>query len=131
MAKRRVDFGNPQTGPIQHAALAIDLIERIQAYKDILGDTDPASIDQAIDGFCRDLNPEKEIEIWEHITRLFHNFTTAHAITGLAQRREVFRALLVISTGGEVQPSATLTRDHLAELTYNFDPNYHGTCLKF
>jgi hypothetical protein len=120
MAKRNIDFRDPQQGPIRHARLSSDLIKRIQVYKTILGDADPASIDDAIDGFRRDLNPDKEIEIWEHMTRVFQNFTTHHAITDLGHRREVFYALLVISTGGEVPPRATLTRNHIAELKYNF-----------
>ena len=120
MAKRNTDLSELQQGAIRHATISSDLIKRIAAYKTILGDTDPASIDDAIDGFRRDLNPEKEIEIWEHITRVYQNFTTYHAITGLGHRREVFRALLVISIGGEVPPRATLTRDDIAQLKYNF-----------
>jgi hypothetical protein len=120
MAKRNIDFPDLQQGPIRHATLSSDLIKRIEAYKTILGDADPASIDDAIDGFRCDLNPDKEIEIWEHMTSVFQNFATHHAITDLGHRREVFHALLVISTGGEVPPRATLTRADIAELKYNF-----------
>ena len=38
-----------QPGPVQHATLAPELIERIKAYKKILGDADPASIHEVID----------------------------------------------------------------------------------
>ena len=118
--KKNVKLGDIKLGPIQHQTLPADLIERIRSYKKILGAADPVSIDEAVDGFRRDLNPDKEVTIWERIAHIFQHFTDSHQITDEARRLEVLRALLLISTGAEVQETATLTRDQITELRYNF-----------
>jgi hypothetical protein len=121
MSTRKVRLADLQRGPLQHATLSYDLIKRIRAYKEILGDADPASIDETIDDFCRDRNPEKEIEIWDRIAHVFKNFTEGHQIQERLRRFLVLRALLMISTGAEVPADVMgLTRDQLTELRYNF-----------
>ncbi len=106
--------------PFQHRALTYDLIKRIRAYKEILGDSEPGSIDDAINDFCRDRHPEKEVEVWERIAHVFKNFTEGHKIIDTTRRREVLRVLLLMSTASKVYDSLSLTRDQLIELRYNF-----------
>jgi hypothetical protein len=118
MAIKKVKLSEVELGPHQHATLPAELIERIKAYKQILGDADAVSVDEAIDDFRRDLNPEKEVVIWERIAHVFKNFTERHRISRL-DRFEVLRVVLMLSTGAEVRESGILTRDQLAELKYN------------
>jgi hypothetical protein len=99
MISKKVSLSDLTPGPIRHATLPAALIERIKAYKKILGDTDPGSLDAVIDNFKRDLNPDKEVAVWERIAHVFQNFTTGHDITDGGRRREVLRALLILSTG--------------------------------
>ena len=118
--KKNVKLGGIEPGPIQHQTLAADLIERIKAYNKKLGDADQVTVDEAVDGFRRDLNPDKEVAIWERIAHIFQHFTDGHQITDEVRRLEILRALLLISTGAEVKETATLTRDQINELRYNF-----------
>ena len=118
--KKNVELGNIGLGPIEHQTLPADLIERFKAYKKILGDADQVTVDEAVDGFRRDLNAHKEVAIWERIAHIFQHFTDGHQIADEARRLEVLRALLLISTGAKVQETATLTRDQITELRYNF-----------
>ena len=59
-------------------------------------------------------------DLIERIAHFFEYFTDGHQITDEARRLELLRALLLISTGAEVQETATLTRDQITELRYNF-----------
>ena len=120
MIIKKVSVCDLQPGPIQHATLPTELIARIIAYKKILGDTDPGSLDAAIENFKRDYNPHKEVAIWERIAHVFQNFIAGHAIIDLKRRRHVLRALLILSTGAEVPASDMLTHAQIAELKYNF-----------
>jgi hypothetical protein len=121
MRSQKVKLTDLEPRSMQHAGLTYDLIKRIRAYKEILGDADQVSVDEAIDGFCRDRNPEKEVEIWERIAHVFKNFTESHQIRERLQRLLVLRTLLLISTGAEVPEDVMgLTRDQLTELKYNF-----------
>jgi len=54
-------------GPIRHPVLPDDFIERIKAFKKILSDFDAVSLEQTVDNFKRDTNPESELLIWERI----------------------------------------------------------------
>ena len=105
--EKNVKLGDIEPGPIRHQTLPADLIERIRSYKKILGASDSVSIDEAVDGYRRDLNPDKEVAIWERIAQIFQHFTDGHQIADQARRLEVLRALLLISTGAEVQETAT------------------------
>lgn len=61
---------------MRHSVLPAALVDRIRAYKQILGDADSTSLHRAIDNFKRDANPEREVEIWEHIA----SFARVHRI---------------------------------------------------
>ena len=122
MHKRRtIDLHDLQRGPIQHAVLAPELIERIKAYKAVIGDADPASLEDAIDDFRRDRNPEKEVRVWERIAHVFHHFAIGHRVRDWLRRMHVLSVLLVISTGASLpEKTELLTRDQISELRYNF-----------
>jgi hypothetical protein len=113
MITKKVNLDDLERGPTQHQTLSPDLIQRITAYKAILGAADPSSIDAAIDDFRRDLNPDKKVAIWERITHVFQQFTAGHQITTTDRRREVLRALLLLSAGAEVDETGTLTHDQI------------------
>src|SRR4051812_36573751 len=102
MHSKKVPLRDLVLGPFHHSSLPAALVERVKAYKKILGDADPTSIESAIDDFRRDLHPEKEVEVWERITHVFEHFTKGHRITDLARCTQVLAVLLVISTGGDV-----------------------------
>jgi len=101
-------------GPIRHPVLAPELIERIRAFKEVLGDVEQCPIETTIENFQRDMHPEREVEVWERIARAYKDFITEHTITEFRTRCDVLEVLL---TGGDDfdHPSA-LTVEQIAEL---------------
>ena len=51
------------------AKLSTEQIQRIKAYKEMLGESDICSLEKAISDFELDVDPNIEIEIWEGIAR--------------------------------------------------------------
>ena len=104
-------------GPIRHEELAPDLIDRIKAFKLVLGDVETSSLEATIENFQRDMHPEREVEIWERIANVFQTFTTRHAITEFQTRSDVFGVLLTIANcGDDFDHFGTLTAEQIAEL---------------
>jgi hypothetical protein len=81
-------------GPIRHPALPDGLVNRIKAFKAILSDVDPTSLETAIDNFKRDTHPEQEIAIWERIANAYKLFLSHNAVSDPAIRKEVFAVLI-------------------------------------
>jgi hypothetical protein len=97
-------------GSIRHAHLAPGLVERIRAFAPILADVFPRSLDAYIDGFLRDGNPEREVEIFEHIAaayvRLPHDWP-------LEKRREAFGLMILLTMTDARDALANMDRKHL------------------
>ena len=75
--------------------LTEDQIARIKAFKEILGDVNPLSLDRTIEDFELDVDPNKEIKIWEHIAAQFKEQVTEDM--GHEDRRSLFRKILTRS----------------------------------
>jgi hypothetical protein len=79
----------------------------------VFAEVDPSSHEVWIDGFKRDLNPEREIAIWEAMAAAYQTFTNRHTLD-LACRKEAFGLLLTRSGADE---EATLSKQKLQHLT--------------
>jgi hypothetical protein len=99
--EKQIPLSDIQPGPIRHPVLPDGFIERIRAFKAILGDVDGASIDQTIDNFRRDVRPESELVIWERITSTFEAYLSRNPTTDRSIRKEVYSVLLGASAGVE------------------------------
>ena len=97
-APNKVNPASLQPGPIRHARLSDELIARVRAFEPVFADVYPDTHEQWIDGFQRDLHPENEIAIWEHLATAFTQFTTGRDLP-LETRKEAFGILLVRSGG--------------------------------
>lgn len=86
-------------GPIRHAQLTPELIDRIKAIQLFFSDITPRTLDQWIDGFQRDINPVREIAIWEAIANALKRFAESRGLDPKA-RGEALRLLLVRSSTG-------------------------------
>jgi hypothetical protein len=86
-------------GPIRHPVLPDDFIERIKAFKKILSDFDAVSLEQTVDNFKRDTNPESELLIWERIASTFQLYLSHNPTTNSAIRKDIFAVLLSTSMG--------------------------------
>ena len=89
-------FVDPQTlklGPIRHAQLPPYLIKRVRAFEPVFADVYPITHEKWIEGFRRDVHPEREIEIWEQSASAFSQFTSGRHLS-LEVRKEVLGLLL-------------------------------------
>jgi hypothetical protein len=89
--------GSPQT------ELTPEQVERIRAFKEILGSNDPSSLEEALANFSRDHDPEPEIAVWEHIARVWQREVAERGASDPAHATLLYVAVLGCSLVG---PSA-------------------------
>jgi hypothetical protein len=119
--KREVKLSNLHVGPIVHHSLPNSVVERIKAFKEILGDVDRASLTDTIDAFRRDAHPEHELLIWERIASTFQVFLSHNPTSDPAIRKDVFVVLVGASTGMERYPTVEHLSDHqIRHLVLNY-----------
>ena len=119
--KKQVELSDLHPGPIRHPVLPDDFIERIKAFKGILGDVDAVSLEQTIDNFKRDTYPENELIIWERIASTFQMFLSHNPTTDSAIRKDILAVLIGASMGNEEYPNIThLSDDQIKHLVANY-----------
>ena len=91
-----IDRATLQLGPIRHAQLPDDLIARVRAFEPVFAEVYPITHEEWIEGFQRDLHPENEIAVWEHIAAAFTQFIAGRDLPR-ETRKEAFGILLVRS----------------------------------
>lgn len=82
-----------QSGPIRHKKLPKLLIERIKQFKTILSEVETTPLDETLNGFKRDMQPEREVQIWEVIAKIYKENT--NETMSLAEKKEIFKNLLL------------------------------------
>jgi len=96
-------------------------IERIKAFKQILGNVDGASLEKTIDNFKRDAHPESELVIWERIASTFQTFLAHNPTTDPAVRKEILAVLIGASMGAEDHSNIKhLSDDQIKHLIANY-----------
>jgi hypothetical protein len=121
--KKQVNLANLHEGPIRHPTLPDEFIERIRAFKEILGDVDPIPLQRTVDSFKRDTNPDTELVIWERIASTFQMYLSHNPTTDLAARKEIFAVLFGASMGMEERNDLTHLREPQIE---HLIANYRG-----
>ena len=100
--RERVNLNDVELGSHQHVALTKSLIERIKAFHLILREVDPlessSSLEESIDYFLRDHNPEREIAVWEKIAERYQKSVEQKPDMTSEQKKELFAKLLLQST---------------------------------
>jgi hypothetical protein len=113
--KKQVKLTQLHEGPIRHHSLPGNFIERIKAYKVILGDADPASLERTVDCFKRDTNPERELVIWERMANAFQMYLSDYPTVDISIRKDVLAVLLRASMGAKTFENITHLDDHQIE----------------
>lgn len=96
-----MDISNLKKGPIQHSSLPTNFIERVRDFKQALAEVENMTLEETLDNFSRDANPEKELLLWERIARLYKNYVSQEKIVATNIKREVFTVLLSTSVDVE------------------------------
>ena len=125
MELKKINISDIKQGDVRHAILPDELVERIKKFKELLGDVDKSTLDETIDNFKRDMHPEKEVRIWEHIASVYNAYITEKSITDFATRREIFSIILRLSMGMELKDFKNikiLNKEQLENIIYNYNP---------
>ncbi len=89
-----VDPATLKPGPIRREQLSAEQLKRIAAVREMLGDVDTSPLEQWVDDFKRDADPDRELAIWEAMARAYVR-CTADRNWPLEKRKELFGILLV------------------------------------
>jgi hypothetical protein len=123
--EKEVKRSQLRDGPIVHPVLPDSVVERIKAFKEMLGDVDRASLAETIDAFKRDAHPENELLVWERIASTFQMFLVYNLTNDPAIRRDIFGVLVGASTGMETCPRVKhLSDQQIRHLVLNYQGLY-------
>src|SRR6266581_2006824 len=110
-----VDPSKLQPGPIQHASLTDDQMNRVRHLQKTFGQVDPSPLEKWVEDFKRDANPENELKIWEGMATVYETFTASKNLT-IDAKKEVFQIVLARSGAADEE---VLKHLHLKILTEN------------
>ncbi len=85
-------------GPRRHDTLTSDQLQRIARLQDVLREVYPMTLDGWVDGFARDVHPEKEIQIIEAAAAVYQQLI-ADAKLSLDDKKCLYAVLCSMSTG--------------------------------
>lgn len=85
-------------GPIRHKNLHPLYVNSIRLIRASLFDVYPKSLEFWLDGFKRDLNPEREIAIWERIATVYLEYSSLQELS-IEQKHAAFSVIVLLSMG--------------------------------
>jgi len=89
------------------------LVARIVAFENVFADVYPVTHEQWLDGFKRDMDPEREVAVWEEIASALKTFTAGRPLSKEV-RAEAFGLLLVRSSSGAEEALKQAKQRHLS-----------------
>jgi len=95
-----VKISELEPGPIRHEQLTGEQLVRIRKIHEMFQEVNGISLDETIENFKRDVNPEKEIEIWEKIAEAYTGYCSGRTLT-LEKKKIVYEILLLRSLAPE------------------------------
>lgn len=101
----KIEVSKIEFGPIVHDELSPSLIGRIRLVRAALWGTYTHSMDVWVNGFKRDLHPEREVEWWEHIAACYLEFIKSRRLSH-KQIDAVFAALFLLGNGEQPEDLA-------------------------
>ena len=97
---QRVKVENLKPNPtFRHETLPAPLIERIKNFTGILAEVFDTPLQDVINEFRRDAQPEREVAIWEKIASSYQEVISRQPNLSLARKKEIFSDLLKKSMG--------------------------------
>lgn len=126
MENAELKMVNPKTlklAPIRHDELPDDLVGRIRLIRAALIGPDPQTMAYWLDGFKRDMNPQKEIPIWEHIAACYLEYVAINNLSR-AQHRAAFNYAFGVVNGTDEER----LEEHAAQLPAGSVPLLRDAC---
>ena len=81
-------------GPIRQQVLPEGFIARVIEYKEILKEVELCSLEETVSNFQRDLNPERELVIWEKIANFYKTYIKDKPDLSVSDKKELFGEIL-------------------------------------
>ena len=78
-----------------HESLPDHLIERIRSFKDTFTEFYPATFEEWVDGFCEDMDPEREIAIWEEMAQSYTKLLKIRHSMTREERGKIYKEVLL------------------------------------
>jgi hypothetical protein len=85
-------------GSLKHKSLSTDQLRRVARLREVLSEAYPMTMEAWIDGFLRDLDPEREIRILEAIAAVYARLT-AETNLSTEDKQRLYDVLCLISAG--------------------------------
>jgi len=99
-----VDPSKLRPGPIRNESLPPELLERIKAVYDVIGEFLGTTLEQFEIGFMRDAHPDDEVALWCSITAAwlaYHEKFLNDEFLSDDEEKKLLAALVMVSTGVE------------------------------
>lgn len=111
-----------------HKDLSAQQKMRISIIQQVLMEVNDTSLEETLNNFRKDLNPDSEIEIWEAIAGAYQQTLRQKPAASLEEKQEVYRLLLLRSNMPAEEALAQANLSTLSEATakevldlYNLD----------
>ena len=84
-------------GPIVNDELSEEQIKKITQIQAVFSDIYPISLQDTINNFKRDRNPDNEIRVWENMMHTYETFIAKNPEINVEKKSEVFKLILTRS----------------------------------
>ena len=91
---KEVKISEIKQGLVRQQKLPEGFIERVIKYKITLSEVELSSLEETVNNFQRDVLPEKELVVWEDISRVYQKIIRKNPDLKLHQKKEIFGILL-------------------------------------
>lgn len=110
--KEKIPTDSISIMPIIHEKLSLNLLVQIKVIQELFYDMLPLSFEDTVNDFKRDMNPEREVLVWQRIAATYLMFIK-NKVLEFEFRKEIFFTLLNISFS-----SSEFNRNDFSELKY-------------
>lgn len=113
----QIEWVDPKTikaGPIRNETLPDSQMLRIQELQKVFAEVDGSPLKKWVEDFKRDLQPEREICIWENMAGAYKAFTAGKNLD-LNTKKEVYGVVLTRSGAPEAEVLKHLELKYLTE----------------
>jgi hypothetical protein len=108
----RTDQINSNVELFWNYEFSLERKQRLAAIREVIADAYPVSQDDWEDGFRKDAAPEREIALWEHVTK-FYSYFASKGVPTIEGRKELLSFLFQCAAGYEAGRAAKQHLKHI------------------
>lgn len=109
-----IEVDKIQPGPTVHETLTDEQMAHIKALQKVFFEVDGQPVEQWVDNFKRDLNPDRELAIWERMATAYGDYCASREDLTIDVKKEVYKIVLLRSMA---PPDEVLSRIELKHLS--------------